>query len=207
MQISQVNYPALKSSPQYERVQQLLGGRAGRNPIRSFCISFDKQTMCTSNSLPCHAGGLFSFELAAGVEAADIFLDVSLLAAEAQCCVLSSRMLCFCNFTTVLVVQSLEFAVNAPSLGSVETLITRPSCTSHAGLTEAELKVLLTSTGLQLSTRLSSRLSSSKRNFVQAAGISEGLIRVAIGVEGTEDLLADFAQGLKKACGSVKRPC
>ena len=32
--------------------------------------------------------------------------------------------------------------------------------------------------------------------IVQAAGISESLIRLSVGIEGTEDLVADFAQAL-----------
>lgn len=33
--------------------------------------------------------------------------------------------------------------------------------------------------------------------LAQAAGISESLIRLSVGIEGTEDLLADFAQAFK----------
>ena len=33
--------------------------------------------------------------------------------------------------------------------------------------------------------------------FVQAAGISESLIRLSVGIEGTEDLIADFAQAFE----------
>lgn len=34
--------------------------------------------------------------------------------------------------------------------------------------------------------------------LTQAAGIAEGLIRLAVGIEGTEDLLADFDQALDR---------
>ena len=57
----------------------------------------------------------------------------------------------------------------APSLGGVESLITRPAATSHAGLTKDE------------------RLE---------VGVSDGLIRVSAGIEGTEDLLRDFGTAL-----------
>jgi cystathionine beta-lyase/cystathionine gamma-synthase len=57
----------------------------------------------------------------------------------------------------------------APSLGGVESLITRPAATSHAGLTKDE------------------RLE---------VGVSDGLIRVSVGIEGTEDLVGDFGTAL-----------
>jgi cystathionine gamma-synthase/cystathionine gamma-lyase/cystathionine beta-lyase len=60
----------------------------------------------------------------------------------------------------------------APSLGGVETLITRPVATSHAGMS------------LQDRERL---------------GITADLIRVSSGIEGIQDLVADFAQALDKA--------
>jgi cystathionine beta-lyase/cystathionine gamma-synthase len=59
--------------------------------------------------------------------------------------------------------------ISAPSLGGVETLITRPATTSHSGLSSAERK---------------------------AAGISDRLIRLSVGLENTEDLIDDFNQAL-----------
>jgi len=55
----------------------------------------------------------------------------------------------------------------APSLGGVESLITRPSTTSHSGLSVSERKRL---------------------------GISDTLVRVSVGLEDSEDLIADFQQ-------------
>jgi cystathionine beta-lyase/cystathionine gamma-synthase len=63
----------------------------------------------------------------------------------------------------------LKLSVVAPSLGGVETLITRPVQTSHSGLTQQQRR---------------------------AAGISERLVRVAVGIEDAEDLCADFEQAL-----------
>jgi cystathionine beta-lyase/cystathionine gamma-synthase len=57
----------------------------------------------------------------------------------------------------------------APSLGGIRSLITRPAITSHAGLSREE------------------RL---------RAGISDGLIRLSIGIEDTDDLLEDLEQAL-----------
>jgi cystathionine beta-lyase/cystathionine gamma-synthase len=65
---------------------------------------------------------------------------------------------------------ALTLPLVAPSLGGVETLVTRPAATSHAGLDPEERR---------------------------AAGIADGLVRVAVGVEDTDDLLADFAQALE----------
>src|SRR5580704_6724510 len=55
--------------------------------------------------------------------------------------------------------------INAPSLGGVETLITRPATTSHAGMSSEDR---------------------------QKAGISDNLIRISVGIEATEDLIEDF---------------
>lgn len=87
-------------------------------------------------------GGVLSFELHGGIEGAETLQ------------------------------AALKLALVAPSLGGVETLITRPAATSHAGMTAKE------------------RL---------AQGITDGLVRIAVGVEDTADLLADFAQALEQA--------
>ena len=63
----------------------------------------------------------------------------------------------------------------APSLGGVETLIVRPAASSHLGMSAKDRS---------------------------AMGITDGLIRVALGIEATDDLLEDFAQALSKR-GSV----
>jgi cystathionine beta-lyase/cystathionine gamma-synthase len=59
----------------------------------------------------------------------------------------------------------------APSLGGVETLITRPATTSHAGMRPEDRERL---------------------------GITGDLIRISCGIEGTQDLIADFDQALAK---------
>ena len=65
--------------------------------------------------------------------------------------------------------QRVRIPTVAPSLGGVHTLLTRPASTSHAGLSRADRERL---------------------------GISEGLLRLAVGIEATEDLLEDFRQAL-----------
>lgn len=57
----------------------------------------------------------------------------------------------------------------APSLGGVETLVTRPATTSHAGLSPDERARM---------------------------GISDCLIRMSVGIEATEDLIQDLKQAL-----------
>jgi cystathionine beta-lyase/cystathionine gamma-synthase len=57
----------------------------------------------------------------------------------------------------------------APSFGGMESLITRPAASSHASLSAEARKRL---------------------------GIDDGLIRVAVGIEDADDLIADFAQAL-----------
>ena len=63
------------------------------------------------------------------------------------------------------VLKKLRLAIHAPSLGGVETLVSEPRFTSHA------------------------ELSSDER---AAQGIADGFIRVSLGVEDVEDIIADF---------------
>jgi len=67
--------------------------------------------------------------------------------------------------------QAVRLPFVAPSLGGVETLITRPATTSHAGMRAEDRERL---------------------------GISADLIRVSCGIEGTQDLIDDFGQALAK---------
>lgn len=57
----------------------------------------------------------------------------------------------------------------APSLGGVESLVTRPATTSHAGMSPEDRA---------------------------KSGISDSLIRLSVGLEATEDLMDDFDQAL-----------
>jgi cystathionine beta-lyase/cystathionine gamma-synthase len=66
-------------------------------------------------------------------------------------------------------IQNTTLPICAPSLGGVESLITRPVTTSHACLSPEECKEV---------------------------GISESLIRLSVGLEATKDILADFEQAL-----------
>ncbi len=84
--------------------------------------------------------GVLSFELKGGVERAERFI----------------------HNTTLPVV--------APSLGGVETLITRPVTTSHSGMSPKDRQTL---------------------------GISDSLIRLSVGIEATEDIIEDFDRALK----------
>jgi cystathionine beta-lyase/cystathionine gamma-synthase len=59
----------------------------------------------------------------------------------------------------------------APSLGGVETLMTRPAISSHAGMARADRERL---------------------------GISDDLTRVSVGIESPEDLVDDFRQALER---------
>ena len=67
---------------------------------------------------------------------------------------------------------AVTLAYSAVSLGGVETLVTRPAATSHAGMSPQDRDSL---------------------------GITADLIRVSTGIEGTQDLVGDFAQALEKA--------
>jgi cystathionine gamma-synthase/cystathionine gamma-lyase/cystathionine beta-lyase len=70
--------------------------------------------------------------------------------------------------------DAVTLAYSAPSLGGVESLITRPAITSHAGMSAEDRDSL---------------------------GITADLIRISSGIEGTQDLIDDYAQALDKAGG------
>ena len=84
-------------------------------------------------------GGMISFELQGGIDSVNNFFD------------------------------KVELAIIAPSLGGIETLVTRPAATSHAGMSYKER---------------------------QQAGISDTLIRISTGIEAVEEIIADFEQAL-----------
>jgi len=109
--VKKVNYPGLESHPSHDQASRLFDGY----------------------------GGMLSFEIEGGIEAAERFIEKT----------------------------TLPFV--APSLGGIETLITRPVTTSHSGLSPEER---------------------------QRMGISDDLIRVSVGIESTDDLIADFEQAL-----------
>ena len=68
--------------------------------------------------------------------------------------------------------ESLEVALVAPSLGGTHTLATHPPTVTHTQLTPEQRKAL---------------------------GISDGLIRVSVGIEDQADILEDFERALEKA--------
>jgi cystathionine beta-lyase/cystathionine gamma-synthase len=84
--------------------------------------------------------GMLSFEIKGGVDAAEKFMHRAAL------------------------------PIVAPSLGGVETLITRPATTSHSGMSRQDRIKL---------------------------GITDSLIRVSVGIEATEEIIEDFDQALR----------
>ena len=112
-EIESVHYPGLTSHSGHMRAGELLDG----------------------------FGGMMSFEVRGGVNAANRILE------------------------------NVTLPISAPSLGGVESLITRPAITSHAGVPPEERR---------------------------AMGISDSLIRLSVGLEATEDLMEDFEQALKR---------
>lgn len=67
--------------------------------------------------------------------------------------------------------NNVKLALLAVSLGGVETLIQHPASMTHAGVTR-EKRI--------------------------AAGITDGLVRLSVGIENVEDIIADFEQALEK---------
>ena len=111
--VAQVNHAGLADHPDHAHATELLSG----------------------------FGGMLSFRLAGGVDAAEAFLD------------------------------ALRLPSVAPSLGGVESLVTRPALTSHAGMTPADR---------------------------ERVGVTDDLIRYSCGIEHPDDLVADLAQALDK---------
>jgi cystathionine beta-lyase/cystathionine gamma-synthase len=70
------------------------------------------------------------------------------------------------------VLDSLTVFTLAESLGGVESLISHPPSMTHASIPAEERA---------------------------ARGVREGLVRISVGVENAEDLLADLAQALDRA--------
>ena len=70
------------------------------------------------------------------------------------------------------VLRRLRLASHAPSLGGVETLVSEPRLTSHAGLSAADR---------------------------QAQGVPDGFIRISVGIEDIDDVIADFKRALSAA--------
>ena len=70
------------------------------------------------------------------------------------------------------VCDALRVAVNAMSLGGVETLVSIPLYSSHVNMSAAELA---------------------------RHGVTPGMIRISVGIEGIQDIEADFDQALSVA--------
>jgi len=69
-------------------------------------------------------------------------------------------------------IDSLRLASQLANVGDAKTLVIHPASTTHEQLTEAEQK---------------------------ASGVSQDMIRVSVGIEHIDDIVADFAQGLEEA--------
>jgi cystathionine beta-lyase/cystathionine gamma-synthase len=110
--VAAVNYPGLERHPNHHRARKLFDG----------------------------FGGMVSFELHGGVDAAE------------------------------KLISRLTLPVSAPSLGGVESLITRPATTSHLGMTADERR---------------------------GTGIADHLIRLSVGLEAADDLIRDFESALE----------
>jgi len=70
------------------------------------------------------------------------------------------------------VADHLRIAVNAMSLGGVETLVSIPVYSSHVLMSDSELAT---------------------------HGVTPGMMRISVGIEGVEDLITDFEQALTYA--------
>jgi len=69
-------------------------------------------------------------------------------------------------------VESVDLATLAVSLGGAETLVQHPASMTHGPLTDEERRV---------------------------SGITDGLVRVSVGLEDSEDLIQDFDRAIRAA--------
>ncbi len=67
--------------------------------------------------------------------------------------------------------NGVELCALAESLGAVETMVTHPATMTHAGVPKAER---------------------------EARGLTDGLVRISVGIEDIEDIIADLDQALEK---------
>ncbi|MBV8451433.1 MAG: PLP-dependent transferase, partial [Deltaproteobacteria bacterium] len=111
--VAAVNYPGLERHPNHHRARELFDG----------------------------FGGMVSFELRGGVDAAEKFIS------------------------------RLTLPISAPSLGGIESLITRPATTSHSVMTAEQRR---------------------------RAGIADYLIRFSVGLEAADDLIKDCEWALER---------
>ena len=85
-------------------------------------------------------GGMLSFNLAGGYDAARHFIN------------------------------TIQLCINAPSLGDADTLVLHPASSSHLNVPKAQR---------------------------EASGIGDGLVRISVGIEHIDDIIADVALGLE----------
>lgn len=122
--------------------------------VAEYLETHTKVARVTYPGLPSHPGyavakeqmngfsGMISFELTGGIRAGKTLMN------------------------------SVELALLAESLGSVETMITHPATMTHADVPREE------------------RL---------ARGLTDGLVRLSVGIENVDDIIADLEQGLEKS--------
>jgi O-acetylhomoserine (thiol)-lyase len=116
-QVSWVNYPGLKSHPDYERAQKYL---------------------------PAGQGAILGFGIKGGKEAGARFID------------------------------SVQLASHLANIGDAKTLVIHPATTTHQQLSAEEQ---------------------------EAAGVTPDFVRVSVGIEDAEDIIADLDQALAKSKG------
>ena len=70
--------------------------------------------------------------------------------------------------------EAVDLPIQGPSLGGLETLVMRPAVVSHAGMSAEDRA---------------------------RVGITDGLVRMSVGLEATEDLIEDLGRALKESTG------
>jgi O-acetylhomoserine (thiol)-lyase len=73
-------------------------------------------------------------------------------------------------------IESVDLASHLANIGDAKTLVIHPASTTHAQLSDAQL---------------------------EAAGVLPGLVRISVGIEDVEDIVADLDQALDAATAKV----
>lgn len=129
-----------------EAIVQYLCGHEAVSAVHHPLIDTHHDHQLAKRLLPNGSGAVFSFELAGGRAAGNVFIE------------------------------SLQLFSHLANVGDAKSLVIHPASTTHSRMDDAALN---------------------------EAGISPGLVRLSVGLESIEDLLADLEQALRKTAKTV----
>lgn len=160
---------------QMAKTHKLLGGNS--NPFDAFMLMQGIKTLAVRMDRHCSNAGQVADYLSAHPAVAKV--NYNGLASHPDCIISKKQMRAagaVLSFElkggfdqSVQFINKLQLCVRAVSLGTVDTLISHPASMSHSGMSKEER---------------------------EKAGISDGLIRMSVGLEDINDILNDLGQAL-----------